>query len=94
MLEAYYERRAAVSASSEDNDDEVLPGGLPNIAYDQHPKFNEELDGQYPLDGKLLYSVALYRLYYEDYVIELENYLDRITEEIEEADEQDNDDPN
>ena len=94
MLEAYFERRAAVYASSEDIDDEALPGGLPNIAYDQNPRFNEELDGQYPLDGKLVYSDALYRLYYEDYVIELENYLDRIMEEIEEAGGEDNGDPN
>jgi len=89
MLEAYFERRSAASAPSEDVDDEPLPGGIPDVGYDQNPDFNDELDGQYPLDGKLLYSDALYRLYYEDYVIELENYLDRLAEVFEDTDEQD-----
>lgn len=54
----------------------MLPGGIPNIEYESNSEFNEELDRQYPLDGKLLYSAALYRLYYEDYVIELEAFTD------------------
>lgn len=89
MLEAYFERRAAASVLSEDVDDEPLPGGIQNIGYEENPDFNEELDSHHPLDGKLLYSDALYRLYYEDYIIELESYIDRMAEEIGETDEQD-----
>jgi hypothetical protein len=34
------------------------------------------LDEEYPYDGKLLYSQALYKLYYEDYEIQLKEFLD------------------
>jgi hypothetical protein len=57
-------------------DPELLPGGIPNVDYEKNPPFNEELDRRFPLDGKLLYSDALYRLYYEDYLIELEAFTD------------------
>lgn len=83
MLEAYFERRTEANiVAPEADDEEPLPGGIPNIEYDQNRDFNDELDSQYPLDGKLLYSYALYRLYYEDYVIELESYRDSFSESI------------
>lgn len=46
------------------------------IRYDDNPEFNELLDEDYPYDGKLLYSQALYELYYEDYAIRLQTFLD------------------
>lgn len=80
MLQSFFSRTtprpAAVADDNEAAEPEVLPGGIPNTEYDDNPDFNEELDRQYPLDGKLLYSDALYRLYYEDYLIELEAYHD------------------
>lgn len=47
-----------------------------SIRYEDNPEFNDLLDEEYPLDGKLLYSQALYTLYYEDYEIRLQTYLD------------------
>lgn len=90
MLESYFELRTAIPAVSPDAADEPLPGGIPDIEYEDNPDFNDELDSQYPLDGKLLYSYALYRLYYEDYIIELESYIDSISDAAEDLDEQDN----
>ena len=46
------------------------------IRYEENPEFNDLLDEEYPLDGKLLYSQALYTLYYEDYEIRLQTFLD------------------
>lgn len=46
------------------------------IGYEENPEFNDFLDEQYPLDDKLLYSQALYTLYYEDYEIRLQTFLD------------------
>ena len=46
------------------------------IKYEDNPEFNELLDEDYPYDGKLLYSQALYELYYEDYAIRLQTFLD------------------
>lgn len=83
MLEAYFALPVEAAAVDEDESDDTeaeLRGGIPKIAYDDNVNFNDELDGQYPLDGKLLYSDALYRLYYEDYIIELEAFLDALKE--------------
>ncbi len=46
------------------------------IRYEDNPEFNDLLNEEYPLDGKLLYSFALYELYYEDYEIQLRAFLD------------------
>ena len=46
------------------------------IRYEANPEFNDLLDEEYPYEGKLLYSQALYELYYEDYEIRLQTYLD------------------
>ena len=46
------------------------------VRYEDHPEFNDLLDEEYPIDGKLLYSQALYTLYYEDYEIRLQDYLE------------------
>lgn len=45
------------------------------IGYEENPEFNNLLDEEYPLDGKVLYSQALYTLYYEDYEIRLQAFL-------------------
>lgn len=46
------------------------------ISYEKNPEFNDLLDEKYPLDGKVIYSQALYELYYEDYAIQLRDFLD------------------
>ena len=46
------------------------------IRYEDNSEFNEFLDEDYPYEGKLLYSQALYTLYYEDYTIQLQAFLD------------------
>ena len=46
------------------------------IKYEANPEFNDLLDEEYPYEGKLLYSQALYELYYEDYEIRLQTHLD------------------
>jgi hypothetical protein len=45
------------------------------VGYDENPDFNEYLDDLYPLEGKPLYSLALYEQYYKDYEIQLSDYL-------------------
>lgn len=54
----------------------IRPAGLPAIEYDANEAFNDYLDQGNPLDGKPLYSRALYQQYYEDYLIQLELFLD------------------
>ena len=46
------------------------------ITYDDNPDFNDFVDQANPLEGKPLYSLALYQQYYEDYVIKLREFLD------------------
>ncbi|MFP5275441.1 hypothetical protein [Coleofasciculus sp.] len=46
------------------------------VSYEDNPEFNDFLDEEYPYEGKLLYSQALYTLYYEDYEIQLQDFLD------------------
>ena len=41
---------------------------------ENNAEFNNFLDEQYPLDGKVLYSQALHTLYYEDYEFRLQDY--------------------
>lgn len=93
MLEAYFERRAAEFVVSIDDDTEQpLPGGIPDVEYEANQDFNDDLDSRYPLDGKLLYSYALFRLYYEDYVIELESYRDALADPVNDSIEPDDGD--
>jgi hypothetical protein len=53
------------------------------IEYEQYTDFNDQLDELYPLDGKPLYSRALYDQYYEDYVIRLKDWIDEFEEVLE-----------
>ena len=43
--------------------------------YDDHPEFNELLDEQNPLPGKVLYSRALFDQEFETYEVELSDFL-------------------
>lgn len=45
------------------------------IKYEDNQEFNDLLDEEYPLDGKLLYSQALFTLYQEDYNVRLQAFL-------------------
>lgn len=85
MLQSYFSVTQPMPAAAQQDDEdavELLPGGIPDIEYDENPEFNDELDQKYPLDGKLLYSEALFRLYYEDYMIELEAYQEEVEADI------------
>lgn len=48
------------------------------LMYDDNPAFNDALDAQYPLEGKLLYSKALYEQDFLVYEELLEEYLSAI----------------
>ena len=82
MLRAFFDAKApagpAVTMQLDlpalDGDGSGAAAGIPLIAYDENPVFNESLDLDNPLPGKMLYSEALHRLYYEEYLIELEDY--------------------
>ncbi|WP_338810720.1 abortive infection family protein [Agrobacterium leguminum] len=54
----------------------IKPELEPVIEYDANSDFNAWLDGEYPLEGKPLYSLALYQQFYEDYRIQLAAFLD------------------
>lgn len=79
MLSAYFriksrpqESKPDLDRAPDDNEvDEAQESDEPEIDYDASSEFNDFLDALFPLPGKLLYSEALYRLYYEDYRIEL-----------------------
>ncbi|OCH21917.1 hypothetical protein [Aliivibrio logei] len=45
-------------------------------------EFNESLDEQYPLKGKLRYSRALFEQYLEDYEIQLQEFIDNKEQEL------------
>ena len=64
------ERKAREFETSEIQKEEV------KISYKKETKFNNLLDEKYPLDGKMIYSQALYELYYEDYAIQFQAFLD------------------
>ena len=53
------------------------------ISYEDFPDFNEHLDESNPLEGKPLYSLALYEQFYEDYEDQLQEFKD--LQELEEA---------
>ncbi|MER9689678.1 abortive infection family protein [Mesorhizobium sp. M0139] len=89
MLKSFFMTRT-LSAKSLDLDGQgveklgppVLPGGIPDIPYEANAEFNDWLDQKNPLFGKLLYSDALYRLYYEDYVLELQAYTEDLESDL------------
>ncbi|MEH6742687.1 hypothetical protein [Hyphomonas sp.] len=52
------------------------------VEYQENPAFNDELDELNPLEGKPLYSRALYEQYYEDYLVQLDDFMDRMDSEL------------
>lgn len=54
---------------------------LAEVDYEANQEFNSWLDDQYPYDGKLNYSFALYSLYYEDYLIRLTTFDESLESE-------------
>lgn len=60
----------------------IHSGTEPEIEYEDNQDFNEYLDEIYPLDGKPLYSLALFEQYREDYEIQLSEFGDSDDEEI------------
>lgn len=44
------------------------------VEYEANPDFNAYLDEETPVPGRILYSLALYEQYYEDYLIQLSEY--------------------
>lgn len=62
----------AIELSQEDEEDVFQ-----KVSYEEYPEFNEYLDSLYPWDGKMLYSESLYDRYYEDYDIQLQEYLEQ-----------------
>lgn len=58
----------------------IHPGAEPEMTYEDNQDFNEYLDDEYPLEGKPLYSLALFEQYREDYEIQLGYYRDELEE--------------
>jgi hypothetical protein len=52
------------------------------IAYEDNQDFNDLLDEMNPLEGKPLYSLALFDQYYEDYTIRLVEYVESQDETV------------
>jgi hypothetical protein len=59
----------------------LKPTDLEQVEYEECSEFNEYLDESNPLEGKPLYSLALYEQFYEDYLVQLEIFT-----ELEEGD--------
>jgi len=84
MLDGFFtaKRLARINAKSiagySDNADDDDIQDLKQFDYEHHEVFNNWLDEQFPYEGKLAYSFALYSLYYEDYLIKLEMYQESL----------------
>lgn len=83
MLDTFY----SIVFEKKDAPEEVVEledqtSGLPIVSYEDNTDFNDWLDDKFPLEGRLIYSKALYELYYEDYVIQLEEFRDNLGGEV------------
>lgn len=67
----YYMLDAFFSLPTTDGEHDVDAEAIP---YESNPDFNQSLDDEYPIDGRVLYSRALYDQYYKDYLIQLSDY--------------------
>lgn len=76
MLDAFYSIPPEPEEPSQEIDEAVeVEPDLPTVSYDDNCDFNDWLDDKFPLpEGRLIYSSALYELYYEDYIIKLEEF--------------------
>ncbi len=70
MLDAFF---SLPTVASEDGEHAEAIKDEP-ITYESNPNFNQFLDDENPIDGRILYSLALYDQYYEDYLIQLSDY--------------------
>ena len=51
---------------------------MEDVAFEENQYFNDYLDEQFPLEGKPIYSLALFQQFYEDYLIQLEEYREEM----------------
>lgn len=75
MLDTVYtklrDKRARVAQEEIEKD---RAADLEQVSYADNDDFNSWLDESYPYEGKLSYSFALFSLYYEDYLVRLEEF--------------------
>lgn len=79
MLDAFYTLDIGPSLEKDESrssDDQQ--SHLPTLLYEDQAGFNDWLDETHPLEGRLVYSKALFDLYYEDYVIQLEEFRENV----------------
>ena len=72
-------------STQQDNKDEFA-----SLKYDDYEEFNRFLDEENPIVGKVQYSVALFELYKEEYVIALGDYEEGLRESDEVTTEEEN----
>jgi hypothetical protein len=82
MLDAFFtklrDKRARLAQAELEKDQAT---DLEQVSYADNDDFNLWLDESYPYEGKLTYSFALFSLYYEDYLVRLEEFRDHAEEE-------------
>ncbi|MGN6773697.1 hypothetical protein [Rhizobium sp.] len=82
MLDAFFtklrDKRARLAQAELEKDQAT---DLEQVSYADNDDFNSWLDESYPYEGKLTYSFALFSLYYEDYLVRLEEFRDHAEEE-------------
>ena len=79
-LPAALEKRARIARAELEREQAA---DLEQVSYNDNQDFNLWLDESYPYEGKLNYSFALFSLYYEDYLVRLEEFRDSANEEDE-----------
>lgn len=87
LLESYFALAQSVKDGAIPDPAQAVETYVPDVGYEDNPDFNDWLDQSQPLPGKVLYSEALYRLYLEDYIIELETFIDQRAAEVTETEE-------
>jgi hypothetical protein len=84
MLDTYFtklrDKRTRIAQAELEKDPAA---DLEQVSYADNAAFNSWLDESYPYEGKLSYSFALFSLYYEDYLVRLEEFRDNAEEEDE-----------
>lgn len=82
MLDTYYtklrDKRARIAQAEFEKDQAA---DLVQMSYADNHGFNSWLDESYPYEGKLSYSFALFSLYYEDYLVRLEEFREGAEED-------------
>jgi hypothetical protein len=76
MLSNYF----AIKLSGIAEKDDIEPLIEIDLKYGANPSFNDFLDDENPLPGKMLYSEALFFSYLEDYQIQLDEFRDMESE--------------